>query len=198
MQLPGGSTRIPPARAPASVLDIINGNNIATITGCKRINNKSSRSSGPGYNNHRSKNKKHDSSGYRSDNESTLSKKTRHPETKANGRHRVTEQQLQSLASAPRRKEKRRVPTSSSSSAAAAEKAEEEAEEEEAAAAEETENEEKEEKKIEKETAKPKEVERGGRWQTKWGVLARRNAEKEAAVVGESKRLHSAEGEAVR
>lgn len=104
MQLPGGSTRIPPARAPASVLDIINGNNIATITGCKRINNKSSRSSGPGYNNHRSKNKKHDSSGYRSDNESTLSKKTRHPETKANGRHRVTEQQLQSLASAPRRK----------------------------------------------------------------------------------------------
>ncbi|KAL6432571.1 hypothetical protein ACFW04_006857 [Cataglyphis niger] len=105
MQLPGGSTRIPPARAPASVLDIINiGNNIATITGRKRINNKSSRSSGPGYNNHRSKSKKYDSSGYRSDNESTLPKKIRHPETRANGRHRVTEQQLQSLASAPRRK----------------------------------------------------------------------------------------------
>lgn len=105
MQLPGGSTRIPPARAPASVLDIINGNNIATITGHKRINNKNSRSGGPGYNNHRSKSsKKHDSSGYRSDNESTLSKKARHPETRANGRHLVTEQQLQSLASVPRRK----------------------------------------------------------------------------------------------
>ncbi|KAL0123799.1 hypothetical protein PUN28_005966 [Cardiocondyla obscurior] len=33
MQLPGGSTRIPPARIPASLLVIINGNNIATITG---------------------------------------------------------------------------------------------------------------------------------------------------------------------
>lgn len=84
------------------------------------------------------------------------------------------------------------MPTSSSSAAAA-----EKTEEQEAAAAEKTEHEEKE-KKIEKETAKPKEVERGGWWQTKWGVLARRNAEKEAAVVGELEKLHSAEGEAAR
>lgn len=103
MQLPGGSTRIPPASIPASLLVIINGNNIATITGSKRI---VSNSGGPGCNNYRSRSsKKHDSSGYRPDNESNLPKKTRHPETRADGRHQVTKQQPQPLAaSALRRK----------------------------------------------------------------------------------------------
>lgn len=102
MQLPGGSTRIPLARIPASLLVIINGNNIATITGNKRIG---SNSGDPGHNNYRSRSsKKHDSSGYRPDNESYLPKKTRHPETKADVRHQVTEQQPQPLASALRRK----------------------------------------------------------------------------------------------
>ncbi|XP_039304219.1 uncharacterized protein LOC113003593 [Solenopsis invicta] len=103
MQLPGGSTRIPHARIPASLLVIINGNNIATITGSKRIG---SNSGGPGYNNYRSRSsKKHDSSGYRPDNESNLPKKIRHPEPRADGRHQVTKQQPQPLAaSALRRK----------------------------------------------------------------------------------------------
>ncbi|XP_032670875.1 uncharacterized protein LOC116843974 [Odontomachus brunneus] len=105
MQLPGGSTRIPPARVPVSLLVIINGNNIATTTGSKRISSKSSRRGGTGYNNHRSRSsKKRDSSGYRPYNESTFPKKTRHPETRADGRHRVTVQQPQPLASALRRK----------------------------------------------------------------------------------------------
>ncbi|XP_020300374.1 uncharacterized protein LOC109864010 [Pseudomyrmex gracilis] len=105
MQLPSGSTKIPPARALTSLLIIVNGNNIATITGNKRISSKSIRSGDSGYNNHRSRSsKKYDSSGYKPDNESTLPKKTRHPETRAVGQHRVTEQQLQPLASGLRRK----------------------------------------------------------------------------------------------
>jgi len=101
MQLPGGSTRIPPARAPASLLVIINGNNIATTIGNKRISSKCSRSGAPDHNNYRSRSSK--KRGYRPDNESTFPKKTRHPQTRADGRHRVTEQQPpQPLASALR------------------------------------------------------------------------------------------------
>jgi hypothetical protein len=100
MQLPGGSTRIPPARAPASLLVIINGNNIATTIGNKRISSKCSRSGAPDHNNYRSRSSK--KRGYRPDNESTFPKKTRHPQTRADGRHRITEQQPQPLASALR------------------------------------------------------------------------------------------------
>jgi len=109
MQLPGGSTRIPPARAPASLLVIINGNNIATTIGNKRvISSKCSRSGAPDRNNYRSRSSKKRgySSGYRPDNESTTfpKKKTRHPQTRADGRHRVKAEQQppQPLASALR------------------------------------------------------------------------------------------------
>lgn len=97
------------------------------------------------------------------------------------------------------------MPASSSSTAAAEEgeegEEEEDEEEEKAAATTEEEKEEEteetkkeeEEKKIEKETAKVKEVVRGGRWRTGRGALetTRRNG-KEVAVVGETERLHGA------
>ncbi|KAG7204306.1 hypothetical protein KM043_002124 [Ampulex compressa] len=104
MQLPGGSTRIPPARAPASILVIINGSNIAATTGNKRVSRKSSRSGGSSC--HRSKNgSKSGSRGNSPDNEPTHLKRSRHPETRTSRRHRATEKP-QLLASTPRRKER--------------------------------------------------------------------------------------------
>lgn len=103
MQLPGGSTRIPPARAPVSLLVIINGSNIASTVVKKRNNGRNcSGSGGAGGENLR----KSDSSGNGPENETRLVKRNRHPVTRTNSsRHRVTEQ-LQLLASAPRRKER--------------------------------------------------------------------------------------------
>ncbi|XP_046144765.1 uncharacterized protein LOC123988510 [Osmia bicornis bicornis] len=102
MQLPGGSTRIPPARAPVSLLVIINGSNIASTVVKKRNNGRNcSGSGGAGGENLR----KSDSSGNGPENEPRLVKRNRHPETRTNSRHRVTEK-LQLLASAPRRKER--------------------------------------------------------------------------------------------
>lgn len=92
---------------------------------------------------------------------------------------------------------KRRVPTSSLA-AAAAEKAEEEEEEEEAVAAKKTEKE-AEEKKIEKETAKAKEVAR--RWWSvanKVGSVSWKERGEKAAIVGVPEKLHGAETEAAR
>ncbi|CAD1472940.1 unnamed protein product [Heterotrigona itama] len=106
MQLPGGSTRNPPARAPASVLVIINGSNIlSTITKKRNGNGRSSNENdGPGTNSSDSVLRKSRNS---LENEPRLLERNRRPETRipSSRRHRVTEKP-QLLASAPRRKER--------------------------------------------------------------------------------------------
>lgn len=106
MQLPGGSTRIPPARAPASVLVIISLSNIVSTVTKKRNGNgrNSSDNGGPGTNSNRDL-RKSDSQRKGAENEPRLPKRNRDPETRTSRRHRVTEKP-QLLASAPRRKER--------------------------------------------------------------------------------------------
>ncbi|XP_076289441.1 uncharacterized protein LOC143213454 [Lasioglossum baleicum] len=107
MQLPGGSTRIPPARSPASLPVIINGSsNISSTVAEERNNGRDSNGSGvAGLNCHRSKIAiATRSCGNGPENVSRVARRSRHSETKTNRRHRVIAKP-QLLASTPRRKE---------------------------------------------------------------------------------------------
>lgn len=107
MQLPGGSTRIPPARAPASVLVIINGSNIVSKTVTKKRNGKCSNSSengGPGTNSDRyirNNDRNNDP-----ENVPRLLIRNRHPETRTSRRQARVIEKPQLLASTPRRKDR--------------------------------------------------------------------------------------------
>ncbi|XP_026669183.1 uncharacterized protein LOC113464305 [Ceratina calcarata] len=102
MQLPGGSTRIPPARAPATFLVTINGSNIVSTA----TTNKCNENGGPGTTKNDSLRnlRKDESTGNDPEDVSRFQKRSCHPETtKTSRRNRVTEKH-QLLASTPRRK----------------------------------------------------------------------------------------------
>lgn len=106
MQLPGGSTRIPPARSPAPLPVIVDGCNVSSTVAKERKNGGNANGRiGAGLNHHRGKNSLINKSiGNSPHGVSRVAKRSRHIETKTNRRHRVTAKP-QLLASTPRRKE---------------------------------------------------------------------------------------------
>ncbi|CAL7948591.1 unnamed protein product [Xylocopa violacea] len=114
MPLPGGSTRIPPARAPVIVIRVtvtipvtVTVSNIVSAVTKKRNDNgrNSGESGGPGTRTGDRKLRESDSNDYGSEYEPRLPKRNRRVETRTSRRHRVTEKP-QLLASTPRRKER--------------------------------------------------------------------------------------------
>lgn len=96
MQLPGGSARVPPARAPASLLAIINGGNIASSVANERSNgSRNSNGSGGQRDSNRRRNLRKSSK-----------KRNRDPETRKARRQREILKKPKLLASAPRRKDR--------------------------------------------------------------------------------------------
>ena len=109
MQLPGGSTRIPPARAPASVLVIINGSNIVskTVT-VKKRDGECSENGGPGTSSDRYIKSKNDRNNDPED-VPLLLIRNRHPETRTTSHRqvtRVTEKPQLMASGSPRRKDR--------------------------------------------------------------------------------------------
>ncbi|XP_076765325.1 uncharacterized protein LOC143432547 [Xylocopa sonorina] len=113
MPLPGGSTRIPPARAPAIVIratvtirvTVTVSNIVSAVTKIRNDNGRNSSESGGAGTHGDRKLRESESSDYGTEYEPRLLRRNRRIETRTSRRHRVTEKP-QLLASTPRRKER--------------------------------------------------------------------------------------------